>query len=216
MRAHPPDRKRYCLWTPSWLMCMVVALVSAGRAMAADVARVEEDWELVVNQPDVDVNGPQVTCVISPLTADDAYCAFDINYRTQPGYSPGGLQLHVWDPNSPIVTCDFPQTGLMQQANETVTWTQTMSLSDGVLSFAVTNGQSATWGSFDNSSQPVSANTAATNLNGYDPNVSLNNSGVSFATNLVTSLTLKAVRWYAADGTLISQNTTPQTVHPQD
>jgi hypothetical protein len=58
--------------------------------------------------------------------------------------------------------------------------------------------------------------TSANNLNNYDPNVSLTNSGVCFASNLVTSLTLNAVRWYAADGTLIAQSTTPQTVHPQD
>lgn len=28
-------------------------------------ARVEEDWELVVNEPDPNNNGPQVTCTIS-------------------------------------------------------------------------------------------------------------------------------------------------------
>ncbi|HVA45394.1 MAG TPA: hypothetical protein VNH11_03320 [Pirellulales bacterium] len=200
-----------------WLCLAVGSTLLCGRASAADVARVEEDWQLVVNQPDVDLNGPQVTCVISPSTADVAYCAFDVNYHTQPDYSPGGMQLHAWDPGSPIVTCDLPEAGVMQQANETVTWTQTMSLTEGVLSFAVVNGQSVTWGSFGGGDQTwVSVNTTLANLNGYDPQVSLTNSGVSFASNLVTSLTLTAVRYYAADGTLIQQVTTPQVVHPQD
>jgi hypothetical protein len=205
-------------WKPAaaCLLGAVAVLFGAGRAFAQDVARVEEDWQLVVNQPDADLDGPQVTCVISPVTADVAYCAFDINYHTQPDYSAGGLQLHLWNPSQPIITSNFAAGGMMQTADETVTWTQTMSVSDGAISFAIKNGQSTTWGNFDNSDQPVTASTTATNLNNYDSNVSLDNSGVSFASNLVTSLTLTAVRWYAADGTLIRQNTTPQTVHPQD
>lgn len=201
--------ERAALWA-----CLAAAVPSI--ATAADVMRVEEDWQLVVNQPDANLNGPQVTCIISPATADVAYCAFDVNYNTQPSYSAGGLQMHLWNPDQPIVVSTFPATGTMQQANETVTWTQSMSISQGVLSFAVKNGQSATWGTFDNSSQPLLASTTAANLDSYDPNVSLSNSGVCFASNLVTSLTLNAVRWYAVDGTLISQTTTPQTVHPQD
>ncbi|HVX13174.1 MAG TPA: hypothetical protein VHC22_18460 [Pirellulales bacterium] len=189
----------------------------APAALGADVARIEEDWQLVVNQPDADLDGPQVTCVIAPLTADQGYCAFDINYCTQPSYSAGGLQIHVWNPYTPIVTSNFPATGVMQTANETVTWTTRMSLAEGVLTFQVVNGQSTTWGNFGGTDdETLSVNTAANNLNGYDPNVSLDNSGVSFASNLVTSLTLTAVRYYAADGTLINQITTPQVVHPQN
>jgi hypothetical protein len=216
MKALGFHLKQSGMLTPLGLVCMAMALAAARTATAADVARVEEDWQLVVNQPDANLNGPQVTCIISPVTVDVAYCAFDINYHTQAEYSPGGLQMHLWNPSQPIVTNNFPVGGVMQTAGETVTWTQTMSLDDGVLSFAVVNGQSATWGSFDNSSQPLLATTTASNLNNYDPNVSLTNSGVSFASNLVTSLTLTAVRWYDANGTLIAQNTTPQTVHPQD
>jgi hypothetical protein len=212
-------------WRParSWLValkclaCMAMVNVCGNTARAADVARVEEDWQLVVNQPDVDLNGPQLTCVISPATVGDAYCAFDINYCTQPDYSAGGLQMHAWNPYTPIVTCNFPVSGVMQTNNETVTWTQTMSLADGVLTFLVVNGQSTTWGTFGGTDdESVSVNTTVSNLNAYDPNVSLENSGVSFASNLVASLTLTAVRWYAADGTLIQEITTPQVVHPQD
>jgi hypothetical protein len=217
MKTHY-DRNGRRRWTRArcWAAGVAVIIFLAGPALAVDVARVEEDWELFVNQPDAALNGPQVTCVISPQTMTDAYCAFDINYHTQPDYLAGGLQMHVWNPNTPIITCDFPASGIMQQANETVTWTQTMALANGVLSFSVVNGQSATWGSFGGAGEQLSVNVTAENLNGYNPEVSLENSGVSFASNLVTTLTLKAVRWYAADGTLIMQDTTPQLVHPQD
>jgi hypothetical protein len=53
------------------------------------------------------------------------------------------------------------------------------------------------------------------NLNSYDPNVTLDNSGVSFGGNLVVSQTLVAVRYYNSAGVLIAQITTPQLVHPQ-
>ena len=200
-----------------WLSCAAAATLWQNTSQAAEVARVEEDWQLIVNQPDVDLNGPQVTCVISPADIGDAYCAFDINYCTQPDYSAGGLQMHAWNPLQPIVTCNFPVSGVMQTSNETVTWTQTMSLAGGVLTFEVVNGQSTTWGSFGGSEDEcILVNTSFNNLNAYDPNVSLENSGVSFASNLVNSLTLMAVRYYAADGTLIQQITTPQVVHPQN
>lgn len=200
-------------------VCLAIAAAStliAATAQSQDVASVEEDWQLVVNDPDVNLNGPQVTCVISPSTLDQAYFAFDINYHTQPGYLAGGLQMHAWNPDSPIVTYDFPEQGLMQTGNETVTWTQNLSLANGVLTFSVVNGQSQTWGAFGGAQEQVAVSTTLPNLNAYDPQVSATNSGVCFASNLVNSLTLTAVRYYAADGTLIQQVTNPQLVYSQD
>lgn len=179
-------------------------------------ARVEEDWELVVNEPDPNNNGPQVTCTISPQNVLTAYAAFDINYQTQPEYSAGGLQMHVWNPYTPIVKKDFPVSGMLSRANETITWTQSMSLVEGVLKFKVLNGQSTTWGEFGSESQAITVYTTLADLSGYDPNVSVQNSGVSFASTLVGSLTLKAVRWYDVAGTLVQEVTTPRQVYPKN
>jgi hypothetical protein len=179
------------------------------------VMRVEEDWALVVAAPDVGNNSPQVTCTIAPLDMASGYAAFDINYRTQPNYSPGGLQLHVWNPVEPIVTSDFPAVAMLATPSETITWTQTMQLQEGKLTFQVVNGQSQTWGTFGGDDQAITVNTHLDNLNAYDPNVSLSNSGVSFGSNRVTSLVLKAVRWYDASGKLIRQVTAPQPVYPK-
>ena len=52
-------------------------------------------------------------------------------------YSAGGLQLHVWNPYTPIVATNFPVSGVMQTAGETVSWTTTMSLAEGVLTSEV-------------------------------------------------------------------------------
>ena len=193
------------------------------QAPAVDVYRVEEDWELIVTNADFNSNAPQVTCTISPANMATAYCAFDINYHTQPDYQAGGLQIHTWDPTDPIEYANSSHTGVMAGSSETVTWTQTMTLDPnaGSIVFQVINGQSQTWNNFGGTkgANPghlyLTLPTALSNLNSYDSNVSLDNSGVSFGGNLVVSQTLIAVRYYDVNGKLISQNTTPQLVHPQ-
>ncbi|MBI3865171.1 MAG: hypothetical protein HY290_25125 [Planctomycetia bacterium] len=204
----------------------LAVLATAPRAGAqggagVDVFRVEEDWELVVDSADSNINGPQITCSISPLTMDYAYAAFDVNYHTQPEYSAGGLQLHTWDPLDPIEYANSTRTGMLATAGETVTWTQTMTLNAGVITYRVCNGQSDTWGNFGhgNSQQghlTLDMPSTLSNLNGYTTQVSLDNSGVSFASNLVGSLRITAVRWYDANGNLIQENNASQAVHPQD
>ncbi|HXT58215.1 MAG TPA: hypothetical protein VN699_06245 [Pirellulales bacterium] len=181
------------------------------------VARVEEDWELVVNDPDINDDSPQVTCVIAPLDLSSGYLAVDVNFHSQPDYSPGGVQMHVWSPNQAMLVANLGATNPLQTENETITWTTSMSLADATLTFAIVNGSSTTWGSFGNDSKlQLSVAAPLTDLAGYSSEVSLDNSGVPYASNRVTSLTLKAVRWYSASGALLQQNTTPQPVHPQN
>ena len=199
----------------------IAAVVSNSGARAqvggVDVFRIEEDWQLIVTDPDVNENGPQVTCTISPSDMSAAYCAFDLNYHTQPDYIAGGMQLHTWDPQDPIHFANSTHNNLMAISNETVTWTTRMTWYNGNLHFRIMNGQSQTWGSFGGygDSLWLWLPTSLPNLNTYDPEVSLENSGVSFASNLVVSQTLMAVRYYDANGNLIQQITTPQVVHPQ-
>jgi hypothetical protein len=204
----------------SALAGLVAALAASGLSAQSgtpDVYYVEEDWQVIVGDPSYNDNGPQITCTISPADMNTAYCAFDLNYRTQPDYQAGGMQLHTWDPTDPIEIASSPHHGIMQTSGEVVTWTTCMRWNNGNLEFSVANGQSQTWGKFDNgvANLWLSLPTALTNLNSYSPNVSLDNSGVSFASNLVVSQTLMAVRWYDANGNLIAEVTTPQVVHPQ-
>jgi hypothetical protein len=210
-----------------WAVCALAAIVAivAAKSLWAgtsgtDVYRIEEDWQLIVGDPDPGNNGPQVTCTISPADMGTAFCAFDLNYHTQPDYSAGGLQIHTWDPVDPVEYSNSIHNGIMSASGETVTWTQTMTWNNGSLNFRVVNGQSDTWGNFggngtSNGHLNLDLPTALSNLNGYSPSVSLDNSGVSFASNQVNSLTLVAVRRFDANGNLIDEITTPQAVHPQ-
>lgn len=217
------SRKTRLRFGPSWRATVLAGLVAvaaagglAAQAPSTDVYTIEEDWQVVVGDPSYNDNGPQITCTISPADMGTAYCAFDLNYRTQPDYQAGGLQIHTWDPADPIEYANSQHTGIMDTSGETVTWTTRMSWKDGTLNFRIANGQSQTWGQFGHSGHlSLDLPTTLSNLNGYSPDVSLDNSGVSFASNLVTSQTLMAVRWYDANGNLIREITTPQVVHPQ-
>jgi hypothetical protein len=185
----------------------LASILSADVSRAGDVVRVEEDWTLVVGQPDGNLNAPQVTTGMSPLSEfDSAYVVFNVNHRSQPKYVPGGLQLQLWTSDVPLLSDDDPHNEVMNTTGETVTWTQQMTLQNGVLTVAV-NGNSQTWGAFGGGGAlQASVSASFANLNGYRPSTSIANSGVSFAPNRVQSLTLTAVRYYTSDGQVIVDN----------
>ncbi|MEX0713247.1 MAG: hypothetical protein WD278_12905 [Pirellulales bacterium] len=212
------NRRKASGWRKLTCLAVVgVLLAAAGaQAQAQDVMRVLEDWELVIGQPDAAINSPQVTTIISPLTENDAYCAFNVNYKTEGEYAEGGLQIHVWNPSSPLLIKNSSKKGVCKTLNEVVTWTMEMKLAPGVLSFKVGNGKSTTWGSFgDLGYLEADVGTTIAHLNGYSPQTSVDSSGVSFGGNRVTSLVLKRVRKYDAAGLLISDTSPGLVAHPR-
>jgi len=177
-----------------------------GRCLAQDVVvRVEEDWKMVLGEPEPQSVAPQVTCVISPFNnVDSWYAAFTLNYRGLPNFSPGGLQLQVWDNEMSLLVKDFPDTSVLSQTGETVTWPQSMELKGGWLTFGIPNGRSATWGNFgDQDVLKAGVNTTLSNLNNYSPTVSVKNSGIGFASNRVKSLVLVQIRLTLSTGDIL-------------
>lgn len=192
-------------------------LLGAAAARAADIVRIEEDWELVVADPDPASFAPQVTSTISPVgDLSGYYGVFDLNLRNLPVVEAGGMQLQVWNNESPVITKKSNVGTLLNSNGETITWTQSMWVSDGQLHFAVLNGESETWGAFGSGgSLTVDVAHELTNLQLYNPDVSVANSGIGFAANRVTSLTLKAVRAYS-EGALEGQDNTPRVVYAHE
>jgi hypothetical protein len=176
--------------------------------------QVEEDWQLVIASPDVDGVGPQITTAMSPVGDNSTpFAAFDLNYREYPTFLTGGMQIQVWSDNT-IVGTASQGTEQFATPGETVTWTQRMSIaSDGTITYHVTNGQSTTWGKFGQGDGQLSVNypTSHGSLSCYSPATSVKNSGVSWESNYVTSMTLVQVRYYAA-GRLISTDTTQRPI----
>ena len=202
------------------ILCLCIFLMSGAYCLAIDesaqVVRVEEDWEMVLGTPEPESNAPQVTCVIGPNdNVNSLHAAFALNHRSLPEYAAGGLQLQIWNNETPLQAHNFPNGNVMSQADETVTWTQAMELKEGKLIFEILNGNSATWGQFGGQGYlKALVDTTLSNLNHYSPSVSLNNSGISYASNRVQSLVLKRVRLILSTGEILEDNT-ERIVHQQ-
>ena len=67
----------------------------AGGSPATD--QVEEDWQLVVANPDPTSSGPQITTCMSPSSDPTAsFVTFYVNYQDYPDWQPGGMQVKAY------------------------------------------------------------------------------------------------------------------------
>jgi hypothetical protein len=196
---------------------LVFSAITAGQAWSQEgpqVLQVEEDWELVVANPDSGNTAPQVTCTISPYPhLDNLHSVIEINHKTVPSFAAGGFHLQTWAGEYNLTRKSLESGASLATSGEVVTWTSRMKLTDYSLSFSVRNGNSTTWGTFGGGTALYSSyGTSLDNLNGYSPDFSVENSGVGFASNRVRSLTLKRVRYTLADGSVLTDDT-PRIVH---
>ena len=203
-----------------WWACFVVLLLVGAWAVSppaarAHVIRVEEDWEMVVSDPDPNVDSPQVTCTMSPVgNIAGWHAAFDLNQRSFVEFNPGGLQLQLWNGEVAISQVTAAASGLLATPGESISWTQSMQIADDYLVFRISGGNSVTWGDFGGSSLQIALPSGLSSLNGYDPGVSVQNSGVGYAANRVQRLVLKRVRYYTESGEQWQDNT-ERLVHQQ-
>ena len=199
-----------------WILAFLPAVLWCAAAAAqapTDVVRVEQDWELVVATPDVATNGPQITCVLSPVgNVESVHAALQLNHRTLLRYAPGGRQLQFWEGGVPLSEHTCSNQAVLGAPGETITWTFAMEVQNNVLTAEVINGTSVTWGAFGVGFCHLSTPTALANLNGYSSDVSVRNSGAGFADNRVQSLVLKRVRYRTADGS-VYEDVQPKVVH---
>lgn len=192
----------------------LACLAAPARAQTASIDQVEEDWELVIDVPDPTGAGPQISTWLCPVADGSSHCfIFNLNYRELPSFAPGGLEVQTWLGDE-MLTGGGKATTSLATTGETITWTQRMRLSGGVVSFAVDSGRSTTWGKFGQGQQlnvNASFNTTLTNLNGYSPDASVARSGVGWQPNRVRRMTLVRVRYYNG-GKLIATVNTPKPV----
>src|SRR5439155_14958878 len=159
-----------------------------------DVMQVEEDWVLVLNVPNDSVNCPQFHTIMSP-SADlsSRYFQVNWNYREQPDFQAGGLELLNWDGNSLLRNRTFREEQLSTTA-ETITWTQVLFTTSTHLGFMIGNGTSTTWGEFYTLSWTHTPGSH--DLNGYQTSVSKANSWITYGSNRVDLLEIVQVRYY--------------------
>lgn len=176
-------------------------------AQSNKVVSVEEHWELQLSQPDSERSAPQVTMVMSPKhDVSGTHFLFTLNHVSLPDYQPGGMQVQAWDGDSLSDEKVGSTSAALQSTNETVRWTQKLSVHDGTLTFQIVDGQSETWNTFGGDDLSVSVQSSLEALNSYKPSVSLSESQVGYAENRVTSLTLMKLVWVTEDGQVHEQN----------
>ena len=205
------------LWAVRWFAAAAVltAMTSTAWAEEPSIIRIEEDWELVIGEPSPNSDAPQVTCAMSPLSDMDSYNAtFVVNHHEVPAFAAGGLQVQAWNGENLLGSQRAPNQAVLATPGEIIRWTQVLNkTANGVVEFEVIGGSSTTWGNFGGEGSmklPITAEIP--NLNGYNPENSVEHSGVSYAGNRVQLLVLKRVRLYTDEG-LLAEDTNPRIVH---
>jgi hypothetical protein len=196
-------------YRPAGAFVFLILCLAAGVAPAQDLVRVEEDWELVVGEPDSNSCGPQIATTMSPFwDINDTHFTFEVNHRSVPYWSAGGLTLHRWCGEWRFDTMERPDRSVMNSNAEVVTWTQALYTNFGQLTFQIIDGSSSTWGPFGYTGMlKLHSSWGVNNINSYSPDVSVSRSGVSYAGNRVTSLKLLRVRGYLSDGSMATDET---------
>jgi hypothetical protein len=194
-----------------WLnKCLIASGVVFGLSVSgqttppAQIIRVEEDWELVVETPDPLTDAPQVSTWMFPSNdQSDGHFGVDLNHAQRPDYEGGGLQTKSYLGEA-LVDDKLENPGSNLNSNgESVRWTQLIAIVGNELVFAVKNGQSSSWGSFGGPSTAVKLSSNLSNLNDYSPSRSIQSSGIGFAANRVGSLKLVRIRAFLSNGTYI-------------
>ncbi len=211
-----PGRVRRMVLLSSYLVGLLAinSLLPGSRLVATSatgpIDRVEEDWELVVADPDASRLGPQVTTTMRPMDAPHAPTfAFHLNHG-EPSDVGLSVDAIVLDSHSRTVLHSPGPRGAMNTPGESVAWTQRLQVLDGRLCYEVREGSSSTWGRFGpGEGLDLERPTPLADLSGYDARASSADSGAGWLGERVGSLTLKSVRYYS-HGLLVRVDAAPR------
>lgn len=182
---------------------------------APPIHKVEEDWELVIADPDPTFNIPQIVTVFGPTNAFfDTHTVFELNHGTLPDFGEGGMQLQVWHGNYLVGYQHQQAPTELNTVNELVKYTTVTEIHGNYLDMSVENGTSTTYGVFGaNNSLKVRLYTFRNDLNPYEINNSINHSRVTFGANRVSYFKRTAIRCYVENGDLFAQSVADTFVH---
>lgn len=205
------------LRTSLWLTALAACVGWTGHLPAEEgamtITRVEEDWRIVVDQPDLETTSPQITVVCSP-DGDlvGPYAVFELNYQNLPEFAAGGLQLQSWVNDQSVRAIPHERVNSLSTPGEEITFTFSLATAEGEMVMQVSNGQSTTWGTFgQGNSLLLRDSLGVSNLNAYSSAASLKYSKPGFGGNRVREMTLLRVRYYAGE-TLVRTDDTPRSV----
>ncbi len=178
------------------LGCMVPCI-----AEEAKVIMIEEQWEMVINEPDPNSHSPQVTFFTAPSgESENTYFQLQMNYAADEAFSGGGF--HVAAVNGAVmIDEERSQTKVaLTTAHDHIRWTNVMALIGDNLYFAVKDGHCGDWGVFGGPEYLVAMPTSLSDLSGYDAQKSLSAVDIGFGGNRVNNVVLRSVVRYYSDG----------------
>lgn len=187
------------------LFSLAFALLMASVAVSQQptLDRIEEDWELVVGDPDPAIDAPQVTTSMIPFSATpDLHLQVNLNHALKPEFASGGIQVRIVEDDELLGQVHRRTGEKLAESSETVRWTNAVQKIPSGYSFGVSSGTSSSWGSYGGNDYflVIAASSVSGSLESYDYRRSLENSTVAYAGNRVQWLRLLRIRFYYSNG----------------
>ncbi len=193
-----------CLSTAFVAAIGLMALGAPSGAYATGAyIRIEQDWELVIANPDPTTSSPQIYIQMDPYPKSAKGGLFLLNYQDSPSFGAGGLQLQLWNLDQNLALKSFQNGVSLSKKDEKITWTQYMELNNGNLNFGVSQLASSTWGKVGTADNWVVSipYTELTTFSGYyQTSDTLSESGILLGASAVKSLKLLKVLKYDKGG----------------
>lgn len=192
-------RLRRCV---SWgLLSVAMVIVASEKAFALPpYVRIEEDWELVLNTPDLSFPTPQIVMTMKPARTSSKSCLFLVNHHDNPSFKAGGGQIQLWDAGLRSYKSFTGPT--LINVGERVTWTQYMQRDGSRIYFGLSAVDGDAWGTNtpETLGGPIYWIDGNPEFWNYDSGVSTEEAAITFGPERVELLRLVQVRKYKKDG----------------
>jgi len=194
-----------------WVSSLVITPPCAGDE--SSIYKIEEVWEMVINEPDPANHSPQITFFTSPsVNIDDSYFQLQMNYAADEGYSPGGFHVAAVQGGKMLDEARSDTRRTLATDGDHIRWTSVMAVINNKLLYAIKDGHGDEWGDFGGPDYLIKIESSpVADLSEYHPQRSLDAVDIGFGANRVASVTLIEVRCFYSDGRAL---TVPVNRHP--
>ena len=175
----------------------------AQSSAAESWVRIEEDWELVVGEPDTSINSPQLTVYYTPSAqSPEIYFQVQLNHAADESFLGGGFRVAAVQSDERVDEALSGTRAMISYTGDTIRWTNVMAVVGDEILFAIKNGTSQSWGEFGGPEYLLRMQRHhVSDFSDYSPEQSVSDIDFGYGRNRVQSLVLKRVRAYRADGT---------------
>jgi hypothetical protein len=173
-------------------------------ADSPSIWKVEEDWELVINEPEDNTNSPQVTFFMTPSAdLDQTYFQLQMNYEADEVYTAGGFHVAAVRGEEILDEARSHNQSLLTVDGDVIRWTTVTAVVNNKLLFAVKDGHCASWGDFGGPEYLVEMPAhSIQDLSNYSHAQSETTIDIGFGGNRVDSVRLRKIRLFHNNGTV--------------